>query len=51
MLCYLAVRKLKLSCTEVARELNIIPSAASRAASVGRNLQDRGKIQKELLKL
>ena len=51
MLCYLAVRKLKVSCTEVARELNISPSAVSRAASVGRNLQDRAKIQKELLKL
>ena len=51
MLCYLAVRKLKLSCTEVARELNISPSAVSRAVSVGGNLPDRDKIQKELLRL
>jgi hypothetical protein len=51
MLCYLAVRKLKLSCTEVARELNISPSAVSRAVSVDRNLLDRDKIQNELLKL
>jgi hypothetical protein len=51
MLCYLAVRKLRLSCTEVARELNISPTAVSRAASVGRNLPDRDKIQRELLKL
>ncbi len=51
MLCYLAVRKLMLSCTEVARELNISPTAVSRAASVGRNLPDRDKIQRELLKL
>jgi hypothetical protein len=47
MLCYLAVRKLMLSCTEVACELNISPTAVSRAANIGRNLADRDKIQKE----
>jgi predicted transcriptional regulator len=51
MLCYLAVRKLKLSCTAIARELNISPSAVSGAVNVGSNLLDRNKIQKELLKI
>jgi hypothetical protein len=51
MLCYLAVRKLMFNCTEVARELNISPSAVSGAASVGGNLPDRDKIQKELFRL
>jgi chromosomal replication initiation ATPase DnaA len=49
ILCYLAVRKLMLSCTEVARQLNISPTAASRAATIGRKLPDRRKIQKQLL--
>lgn len=40
-----------LSCTEVARQLNISPTAVSRAAHIGRNLPDWDKIQKELLKL
>lgn len=44
MLCYLAVRKLMVSCTEVARHLNISPTAASRAAKVGRSLPDRNGI-------
>lgn len=50
MLCYLAVRKLMVSCTEVARHLNISPTAVSRAARVGRSLPDRNGIQKKLLK-
>ena len=49
MLCYLAVRKLMLSCTEVARQLNISPTAVSRAATIGRRLPDRPIIQKQLL--
>jgi hypothetical protein len=49
ILCYLAVRKLMLSCTEVARQLNISPTAASRAATIGRKLPDRRKIRKQLL--
>jgi hypothetical protein len=49
MLCYLAVRKFTLSCTEVARQLNISPTAVSRAATIGRKLPDRRKIQKQLL--
>lgn len=51
MLCYLAVKKMMLSCTEVARKLNISPTAVSRAAGIGRNLPDRDKIQQELLGL
>jgi len=50
MLCYLAVRKLMVSCTEVARHLNISPTAVSRAARIGRSLPDRSNIQKKLLK-
>ena len=49
MLCYLAVRKLMLSCTEVARQLNFSPTAVSRAATIGRKLPDRRLIQKQLL--
>jgi hypothetical protein len=49
MLCFFAVRKLMLSCTEVARQLDISPTAVSRAATIGRKLPDRHQIQKQLL--
>ena len=49
ILCYLAVRKLMFSCTEVARALNISPSAVSKAVIKGQALADRPKIQKEIL--
>jgi REP element-mobilizing transposase RayT len=49
ILCYLAVRKLMFSCVEVARALNISPSAVSKAVIKGQALADRPKIQKEIL--
>jgi REP element-mobilizing transposase RayT len=49
MLCYIAVRKLLFSCTEVARSLNISASAVSKAVIKGRALTNRAKIQMEIL--
>jgi chromosomal replication initiation ATPase DnaA len=41
--CYLAVRKLLFSCAEVARALNISPSAVSKAGAKGQALSNRTK--------
>ncbi len=49
LLCYIAVRKLLFSCTEVARSLNISASAVSKAVTKGRALTNRAKIQMEIL--
>ena len=49
ILCYLAVRKLLFSCAEVARALNISPSAVSKAVVKGQALSDRMKIEKDIL--
>jgi hypothetical protein len=49
MVCYLAVRKLMVHCTEVARALNISPSAVSKAANRAKMDSSRRKIQKALL--
>ena len=49
LLCYLAVRKLLFSCTEIARALNISASAVSKAAVKRHALPDRTKIQKKIL--
>lgn len=49
MLCYVAVRKIMISCAEVARELNISPSAVSRAASRGQKVLNERDIKKEIL--
>ncbi|MGD9301182.1 MAG: helix-turn-helix domain-containing protein [Desulfobacterales bacterium] len=49
ILSYLAVRKMMISCAEVARALNISPSAVSKAVIKGRALIDRKQIQKQLL--
>jgi REP-associated tyrosine transposase len=50
VLCYLAVRKLLYSCAEVARALNISPSAVSKSVNKGaRVTSKRIKIQKEVL--
>lgn len=35
VLCYLAVRKLQISCADVARKLKISPATVSRAVSRG----------------
>jgi putative transposase len=49
MVCYLAVRKLMISCAEVARALKISPSTVSKTVIKGRVVYDRKKIQKDLL--
>ena len=49
LLCYLAVRKLMVSCADVARELNISPSAVSKAVAKGQSLSNRAKIEKDIL--
>lgn len=49
VLCYLAVRKLLFSCTDVARTLNISASSVSKSVSKGRALANRAKIQMEIL--
>jgi REP element-mobilizing transposase RayT len=51
ILCYLAVRKLLISCAEVARVLNISPSAVSKAVTKGQAASDLKKIQKTILGL
>jgi putative transposase len=49
LLCYLAVRKLLLSCTEVSRALNISPSAVSKGVIKGHTLPNRTAIQRKIL--
>lgn len=49
VLCYLAVKKLLFSCADVARALNISPSAVSKAVSKGQALPSRSKIQMKIL--
>ncbi len=49
VLCYLAVRRLKISCADVARHLGISPATVSRAASRAASLPNLKQIQKELL--
>lgn len=49
MVSYFAVRKLMMSCADVARTLKISPSAVSKAAIKGRGASSRKKIQQEIL--
>lgn len=49
LLCYLAVRKLLFSCTEIARALNISASAVSKAVVKGHALANRTKLQRKIL--
>jgi len=49
MICYLAVRKLMISCAEVSLSLKISPSTVSKAVIKGRAANNREKIQKDLL--
>ena len=49
VVCYLAVRKLMVSCADVARTLKISPSTVSKAVIKGRAAKDRKKILKDLL--
>lgn len=49
LVCYLAVRKLLISCADVARSLKISPSTVSKNVIKGRAAHDRKQIQKDLL--
>ena len=49
LVSYLAVRKLMMSCADVARVLRISPSAVSKAVIKGRVAIDRKEIQKDIL--
>jgi REP element-mobilizing transposase RayT len=49
LICYLAVRKLLHSCAEVARALNISPSAVSKAVVKGQALTNRATMEKKIL--
>ena len=49
VLSYIAVRKLMISCADVARKLTISPTTVSRAASRATSLPKLKQIQKELL--
>jgi len=48
VVCYLAVRKLMISCADADRALKISPSMVSKAVIKGRAVQDRKKILKDL---
>jgi putative transposase len=49
LLCYLAVNRLMISCTDVARKLNISPSAVSKSAIRGRSDDVSAKVEKVVL--
>ena len=49
LFCYLAVRKLMISCADIARALNISPATVSRATRRGAKLSNLEKMQKKLL--
>ena len=49
ILCYLAVRKLRLSCLEVSNKLKLAPGSVSRAVVRGHNILSRTTVERELL--
>ena len=49
VLSYIAVRKLMISCADVARKLTISPTTVTRAASRATSLPKLKQIQKDLL--
>lgn len=49
ILCYLSVRRLKLSCQLVSQKLNICPSSVSKSAFRGHKILSGTTIEKELL--
>lgn len=49
-LCYLAVRKLKMSAVEVALELNITPSAVSKSVIRGQSILRQTELVENLIK-
>jgi hypothetical protein len=50
VLCYLAVRKLKMTATEVALKLNITPSAVSKAVIRGHSILRQAGVEETLIK-
>lgn len=50
VLCYLAVRKLKMTATEVALKLNITPSAVSKAVIRGQSILRQAGVEETLIK-
>ena len=50
VLCYLAVRKLKISCADVARALRISPTTVSRAVGRAADIEDLKQLQNYFLK-
>jgi len=49
VLCYLAVRKLMISCADVARKLGISPATVSRAVSRASSIEDLNQLQELFL--
>ena len=49
ILCYLAVRKLRLSCLDVSQQLNLSPGSVSRAVVRGHAILSGTKVEKALL--
>ncbi len=47
--CYLAARKLKLSCKSIALELNISPSAVSNAVKRGKAIVQKAKLEQKII--
>ncbi len=50
VLCYLAVRKQKISCADVARTLRISPATVSRAASRAAGIENLKQLQNHILR-
>jgi len=49
ILCYLSVRRLKLSCLALSQKLNVCPSSVSKSAARGQDILSVRKVEKELL--
>ena len=49
ILCYLAVRKLRISCLDVSQQLNVSPGCVSRSVIRGHSILSGSAEEKELL--
>jgi chromosomal replication initiation ATPase DnaA len=49
VLCYMAVRKLMISCADVARKMKISPATVSRAVSRASSIEDLNQLQELFL--
>jgi len=50
VLCYLSVRRLNISCVELGRELNVTPTAVSKAVGRGKVIVNQSKLEPILMK-